>query len=974
MLEETPEALASRLPPPAWAREFHEIFQSSAPCTEAIEAQLERGNWWRQAAWLGWPLLVGGIQTIDEFMRATVEYREIPHDALALRTSLLDLLSTRMAHLCVRTLVYEAHERGIDFPALARELRSRAAVWAMLHKYPVLARDLMRVYHDSLQMIGEVLQRLVTDWVDLPFARGRIERVKATGSDPHHHGREVLRLEAEGTTLIYKPRSCAADELFYRRLLPFIEPSFDPELVRLSLRDGYAWMSFVDHAPCGSQAELHEFFRRSGRLLALSYFMGITDLHCENIIACGAIPVPIDVETILHPESIMLGAGLDRADAKFSVFDTMLVPGVHRGMAADMAGFARLDRRPTQPLPKWEYVEGEAPRIVDRPTVLPPQKNLPRLSSSEQVHAEQFHQALSAGLEEGYREATARREELEDVLREFAELPLRVVIRPTAVYMQLLADSRHPSLLSDALQRDCWMLQIGTSDPEEPVLFSALPAEWRALSRGDVPVFWSRGGGRELFTHGEPHRVAYLPLAGAERARSRLRSPPPLQQMQWQLRSGLALGGRCPLEGPERGPRWRASSSDPLAKARAVGDALLDLAVTTDRGGLDWLTVRRESSEVDWEIHVLGPDLYGGTAGIALFLLYLARATSDAAYRAHGERSLWEAHLRWKSASMSLRGGGYMGAGSLLYAMMHAHALGVPWAEGAVEELVDYFAGAPTDEPGVRDVLYGDAGLLLVVLRLIAHRRGTGAPVDERLTKLARALADRITQTASAGEDGALLWQPGPSFGQVWLCGLSHGASGVALALAEAARVLDSPALRPYVSGALRYEDQRFDAAAETWLNPISEDAAAVADGLKRDMCSWCNGAPGIGLVRLMLRADEHYTDLRDQVSRDLERSLHAIELGLPALTSDCLCHGQAGTLEVAFRLWEALRPGPPPTWMTDSLARLESKDVSDYACSTPYRITTPELMTGIAGVGMFWLRVADRRAAPCVMTLEGPC
>ncbi|MDC0669470.1 type 2 lanthipeptide synthetase LanM [Nannocystis sp. ncelm1] len=974
LLEEKPDALARRLPPPAWARDFHEVFQTGGPCTESLEEVLSGGDWRRRSAVIGWPLLDRARRQIDEFVRSTVEHRGIPHDGRALRRSLLELFTARIATLALRTLVYEAHQAGTDFHAYTSALGAREMVWDVLLKYPVLARELMRVYRSSISMIEEVVQRVSTDWWDLPCSHGRLERIVGLASDPHNGGREVLRVECGAATIIYKPRSCAADDLFYRRLLPFIEPDIDPALVKIILRDGYSWMPFVEHLPCSSTEELDAFFRRTGRLIALSYFMGITDLHCENIIARGALPVPIDLETILHPEILSLLYGHNRADAHFSLFDTLLVPGVPRGMGVDIAGLSKVDRRESVPLPNWEQVQGEAPRVVEKPTLLPARDNLPRLALGEQALAEHHYRALAVGLEEGYRAVLTRTDEVEKIIHEFEGVPTRVVVRGTSLYMQLLADSRHPSLLTDGLQRDCWLLQLGTSDCEDPLMLSVLPAEWDALARGDVPVFWARGGRQELFTHGESQRVVIWPVAGVEQVRARLRSPAPLERLQWQLQCGLAVGGQCQVDRADRS--WAPRGDIPLRpldKARAIGDALLQLAVGTDCGGLDWLTVRREGVEEKWSIHALGVDLYEGLAGIALYLLYLGKATQQAVYTKGGERGLWEAFLRWKSSPAS-HGGGYIGAGSLLYALMHAKALGVDWSQHAIDEIIDWIIEEPGVDPGMCDVLYGDAGLLLVVLRMIAHRRGCSEPEDTRWTTLASDLASRLTKSAVPGEDGAILWRPGPKFGQNWLCGLSHGASGLALALAEAARVLDAPALRPYVVGALRYEEQVFDETKGTWLNVISEDAEAIGSELNRDVCSWCNGAPGISLVRLILLSDGGYEDVNPQLSRDIERSIRAIEHGLPRLVSDCLCHGTAGTLEVAFRLWRATRSDSPPTWMTDALAHLSNIDVTDYLCSNAYRLTTPGLMTGLAGIGMFWLRMADSSSVPCVMTLEGPC
>ncbi|NEE32664.1 DUF4135 domain-containing protein, partial [Streptomyces sp. SID7982] len=44
-----------------------------------------------------------------------------------------------------------------------------------------------------------------------------------------------------------------------------------------------------------------QFYRRQGALLALLHALDGTDLHHENLIACGPHPVLVDVETLFHP-------------------------------------------------------------------------------------------------------------------------------------------------------------------------------------------------------------------------------------------------------------------------------------------------------------------------------------------------------------------------------------------------------------------------------------------------------------------------------------------------------------------------------------------------------------------------------------------------------------------------------------------------------------------------------------------------
>ncbi len=63
----------------------------------------------------------------------------------------------------------------------------------------------------------------------------------------------------------------------------------------------YGWAEFVAERPCASGAETRQFYRRQGALLALLHALDGTDLHHENLIACGPHPVLVDVETLFHP-------------------------------------------------------------------------------------------------------------------------------------------------------------------------------------------------------------------------------------------------------------------------------------------------------------------------------------------------------------------------------------------------------------------------------------------------------------------------------------------------------------------------------------------------------------------------------------------------------------------------------------------------------------------------------------------------
>ena len=70
--------------------------------------------------------------------------------------------------------------------------------------------------------------------------------------------------------------------------------------------------------------------------------------------------------------------------------------------------------------------------------------------------------------------------------------------------------------------------------------------------------------------------------------------------------------------------------SELIAGARAVGDRLAALALP-GRYGASWVDLTLTPANY-WALAPLGTDLYGGAAGVALFLGYLGAITRDERY------------------------------------------------------------------------------------------------------------------------------------------------------------------------------------------------------------------------------------------------------------------------------------------------------------------------------------------------------
>jgi hypothetical protein len=181
-----------------------------------------------------------------------------------------------------------------------------------------------------------------------------------------------------------------------------------------------------------------------------------------------------------------------------------------------------------------------------------------------------------------------------------------------------------------------------------------------------------------------------------------------------------------------------------------------------------------------------------------------------------------------------------------------------------------------------------------------------GAPLPAQ-----RELVEALGATAVPAPVGSC-WPDPSAADQRPLCGLAHGASGVALALAEAAAqqtALTADA-RSLVGAALSWERAWFDPIRGGWPDLRGESISYPA--------WWCHGAAGIGLVRLRLLALQRAgLDLGLSEPSLLAEAGAAIRAGSAELARAVaggghpagltLCHGAGGVLELLTLAAEVL-------------------------------------------------------------------
>ncbi|MFE2294780.1 type 2 lanthipeptide synthetase LanM family protein [Streptomyces sp. NPDC059452] len=892
-------------------------------------------------------------------------------------------LTRRLARLAARTLVLELHkarragrlagdgpeERFQDFLRLTA---GRDGLTALLTTYPVLARILARASLATADAFTEMLGRLADDRALLATSgvlgdrdrgpgaggagRGRrrgsralaggkgpgalgagrgsgvlaggrgpgaLSGVEIGAGDSHRGGRSVMLLRfADGSRLVYKPRPLAAHRHFNSLVDWFGSLPGTPALraLRVLDRGEYGWVEFVEERPCSSAAETGLFYRRQGALLALLHLLDGTDLHQENLIACGPHPVLVDVETLFHPplpqahSSDPAARALHASVQRVGLLPQLLV-GDSAALDVSAVGGGRAAASPIETA-DWAGAGTDSMRLVRRSGRFTESANRPRLEGNP-VDPSAYTDALCEGFRAGYTAISDHRDELlgqRGLLSEFAQDEVRVVARPTWTYTTLLDESTHPDLMRDAAERHRVLSLLRTPTLGVPALPGLEDAEIEQLWAGDVPVFLTRPGTAELWS-GTGRGVPVAPgPTGPARVEAKVRAMDTVDRQDQERIIRAAMVSTSP-EPPHRsagGARARTAATAPepeqlLSAARSVGDQLVSLAYRHE-GRTNWIGLEL-LGERYWRLTPMAADLASGYTGPALFLAQLAALTGAERYAEAAREALAPVPglldaLHGRADDLAVLGSGaFAGLGGIAYALAEVGSLlddrtVREWAGPATR--LACAASAAEAGQGVRGGAAGGLASLLAVYRTTGRAEAWRG-------------AERCAERLAVA--------PLPAAG-----GFAEGAAGIGWALLRFAGT----------GGGEQYRT--------AGLRALRRAAVEVTGGR-----AWCEGAAGVALAIADSPDALADPDLADWLAEQ------AGEPGDSApLADDSLCHGELGLLEL---LGHPALTGDRAPWVRRAGMLLAAADRAGPRCGTPGHVPHPGLLTGLSGIGHGLLR-----------------
>lgn len=399
-----------------------------------------------------------------------------------------------------------------------------------------------------------------------------------------------------------------------------------------------------------------------------------------------------------------------------------------------------------------------------------------------------------------------------------------------------------------------------------------------------------------------------------------------------------------------------------------IGDELVALAQRTPEGWC-WSTQhvgeRRPDGTfaIEWAVT---QDLYSGSAGIVFFLAELHRQLPNPAYQqaaAEGARWLWHQYQQREHQHYSLLTGWMGVAWSLLRV---GDVLNVPtYHQQAIQIALDSVSFIEHPETAA-EYFNGLAG---VAIGLLLIHQVTNHPA--LLTLLDKA-AQQLVAKARWGAVG-LFYDPNRI--QIrGLCGVSHGAAGVAAALLEIGHYLGNEAFYRLAFQLFQYEDAYYANGQWPDFRRVLESSTEQVETAFQTgdfrffteiyfMSAWCHGNVGIAPVRARAYALTGNVGLlpllRDSVAQHLRRGDDL----LPYFRNFTLCHGITGSLEM-LNATASLVTNPDEIWayrqqVIDRMLKVKPGGdiyVGGYANSVD---EDTSLFMGIAGIGYTCLRLA---------------
>lgn len=810
---------------------------------------------------------------------------------------------------------------------------------------------------------------------------GKITDLYLGEGDTHNNGKTVTKLKFDtGKTLIYKPHNLEVEEKYYEFIQWFNKTAAKDEDSSLMAAKCYhsgnhGWMEFIDQKDCRDEKDVRNFYYKMGKLLCILYTTNGIDIHNENIIAHGNMPVLVDLETFLHPDLYPLSDedSASKVSAKKlsdSVIKNLILPtyivNKESKKVYDLGGLSGAEEQEAVFPSKFikDYGTDEV-KIVLEHGVIEVKDNNASLQGKN-INSKEYSENIILGFKETYNWIVENKSEYISVLKElFEKVTVRILFRPTNSYSHLLSSSYHPNLLTNSVDRFIYLHKFAEKLNEKYNEVGL--SEIEDFLKGDIPYFSVKANEREVYGSGTHKVVNILKKTTMDSIESKIKAmnTVDLNRQTAIIRTKLftEIADIATKTEFQECDTVRKSLDEKLINAaEKIADFILERCITgKGKEGINRTWFGCEENEYNiYEYTTLDDSIYYGLSGIAMFFNYLEKLSKKDKYKNVTKEicdtiieGLPESIEEFDEGEIKLKdidSGAFSGvSGTALLLSYIDKTNNEKKYEKTVSVMLE-LVNRKLDYDIAADVI-GHIGALGCMISI--YNNSPYSSIKNKSLEIAKKIYNKVKDKWIVIEG-----KKGITWSKKGYVGYAHGNAGVTAQLYRLYKITGEEEIKDLIDKSLLYEREMYVEEEKNWLRAIDENYCSYG---------WCHGAPGILLSRIQLMKNGYKDEL---FNKEIEIAIQSIiDKGLRR--DWCLCHGDMGNLSILKEAAIILKDNKLYNKCVNTIENFIDYFMDEIDKESFKEDENNGFMVGLSGVGYELLRVNREEEMPNILSLE---
>lgn len=577
-------------------------------------------------------------------------------DAISTSGIVVEKIVEQISRSCIqiyaKTVIYEYYLNIPKYEGknklsryIANTFSNVDEIISFYQKYPVILRRVSQKVLNMLQYYKEMFTNLNTGYSELTEKElvidGVVTDIACSEGDTHEKGKAVAILNFNGKYLVYKPRNLFITKQYYH-FINEINKKFDlPKLpiIKSIWKDTYTIEEKIPYKPCNNIEEIKLYYTRIGYYIAILYLLNGNDIHYENIIANGAYPYLIDMETLFSHnfEQFKKSGTVYEIAVKVinqSVRGTHLLPSyIHDkdlNHKVDISGLGgQHSKLPGQRLVITNWGTDNI-RFEMKDVFLDDTNNIPTYNNSR-VDYKRYTTEIVIGFCEFMRLVQQNKSFFSQQVERFSGLMTRQVLRATSDYGYMLQFASHPNYTTDMIRFERFLESVWNLPFQNSFVNSC---EEEELLNDDIPVFYCCSSGVDVIGGTGKVIDSFYFHDGVSSAISRIEK---LSQEEIELQlshiySSFGLLGKWKLSEYRKlidlyrfqEKTGEFTPSETIFQNKII-EVLKAKAISCDtKAEITWLDAHSSDS-----ISYLPVDFANGSSGVLLYLLLTYKESND---------------------------------------------------------------------------------------------------------------------------------------------------------------------------------------------------------------------------------------------------------------------------------------------------------------------------------------------------------